>query len=221
MRRQLLTGLLMTVVMTVLLGLVYPLVVTGVGQLALSDKADGSLVEVDGKAVGSSLIGQAFVDEEGEPLPEYFQSRPSAASGASGETVGGYDPTLSLGSNLGPSNPCLVPIEGEPCLDDEGTEIDPEVVARVAGYRELNGLDEQTVIPVDAVTASASGLDPHISVANARLQAARVASERGLSEARVRELVDDHTDERDLGFLGEAGVNVLELNLALDRLTDS
>jgi K+-transporting ATPase ATPase C chain len=135
--------------------------------------------------------------------------------------VGGYDPTLSLGSNLGPSNPCLVPIEGEPCLDDEGAEIDPEVVARVNGYRELNGLDGQTEIPVDAVTASASGLDPHISVANARLQAPRVAGERGLREASVRALIDDHTEGRDLGFLGEAGVNVLELNLALDRLTGS
>jgi K+-transporting ATPase ATPase C chain len=219
MRRQLLPALLMMVVFTLGLGLAYPLVVTVIAQGAFHDAANGSLVKVDGEAVGSSLIGQSFVDADGAPLPEYFQSRPSAASGAAGETTAGYDPTLSLGTNLGPSNPCLVPIKDEPCLDDEGNEIDPAVVAAVAAYRELNGLDDSVLVPVDAVTSSASGLDPHISIANARLQAPRVAKARGLDVDQVTELIDDHTDQRALGFLGEPGVNVLELNLALDRLT--
>jgi potassium-transporting ATPase KdpC subunit len=205
MRRQLLPSLLMMVIFTVLLGLAYPLVVTGIAQGAFGDKADGSLVEVDGEAVGSSLIGQAFVDENGEPIPEYFQSRPSVATGAEGETAAGYDPTLSLGSNLGPSNP----------------ELSDAVRERALAYQELNGLDEDTPVPVDAVTASASGLDPHISVANARTQAPRVAQERGLDVDDVLDLIDENTDTRQLGFLGEDGVNVLELNLALDRATGS
>ena len=121
---------------------------------------------------------------------------------------------------MGPTNPCLVPIEDDPCLDDAGEEIPPAVVERVAAYRELNGLDDSTPVPVDAVTASASGLDPHISVANARLQAERVAEERGLSVETVLALVDDHTSTRTLGFLGEDRVNVLALNLALDALED-
>ncbi len=220
MRRQLLPALVSMIVFTVLLGLVYPLVVTGIAQVAFNDKANGSVVEVDGEPVGSSLIGQAFTDADGNALPEYFQSRPSAASGAEGTSVAGYDPTLSLGSNLGPTNPCLVPIEDDPCLDDAGEEIPPAVVERVAAYRELNGLDDSTPVPVDAVTASASGLDPHISVANARLQAERVAEERGLSVETVLALVDDHTSTRTLGFLGEDRVNVLALNLALDALAD-
>jgi potassium-transporting ATPase KdpC subunit len=205
MRRQLLPALLMMVVFTGLLGLAYPLVVTGIAQGVFGDKADGSLVEVDGEAVGSSLVGQAFVDEDGEPMPEYFQSRPSAATGAAGETTAGYDPTLSLGSNLGPSNP----------------ELSDAVRERVRAYQDLNGLDEGTPVPVDAVTASGSGLDPHISVANARLQASRVAGERGLDVDDVFDLIDENTDRRQLGFLGEDGVNVLELNLALDRATGS
>lgn len=219
MRRQLLPALGMMLVFTVLLGLAYPLVVTVVGQAAFGDQADGSLVEVGGEPVGSSLIGQAFVDEDEAPLPEYFQSRPSAAAGAAGETAAGYDPTLSIGSNLGPTNPCFVPIDDEPCLDDEGNEVPPAVVANVAAYRELNGLGPDDPVPVDAVTASGSGLDPHISVANARLQVARVAEARGMSEEEVLALVEDHTETRGLGFLGEDGVNVLTLNIALDEAT--
>jgi K+-transporting ATPase ATPase C chain len=111
-----------------------------------------------------------------------------------------------------------VPDPDEPCLDDEGKEIPPIVVNRVKAYRELNDLGPNTLVPVDAVTASGSGLDPHISVANARIQARRVADERGIAVRRVLDLVDEHTDGRALGFLGEDGVNVLELNLALDRL---
>jgi K+-transporting ATPase ATPase C chain len=193
LRRQLVTGLLMTVAFIVLVGVVYPLAVTGVSQAFMSHRADGSFVEVDGKVVGSSLIGQAFADDKGNPLPQYFQPRPSAAD---------YDALASGGTNLGPSNPDL--------LD--------AVAQRVKDYRALNGLDPNVAVPVDAVTASASGLDPHISVANARLQAARVAEERNLSVDQVRSLIDDHTEQRAWGFLGENAVNVLELNLALDKL---
>jgi K+-transporting ATPase ATPase C chain len=205
MRRQLVPAFLMVVIFTVVFGLGYPLVVTGVSQLLYDGKANGSLVERDGQPVGSSLIGQAWVDEEGEPLPQYFQSRPSAATGAEGTTESGYDPTLSLGSNLGPTNP----------------ELQKLVVARVREYRELNRLDADMPVPVDAVTSSASGLDPHISEANARLQARRVAEERGLPVRVVRALVDDHVEDPQLGFLGERRVNVLLLNLALDRLEEA
>jgi K+-transporting ATPase ATPase C chain len=190
------------VLFTLLLGVAYPLVVTGVAQVAFKSKADGSFVERNGKRVGSSLIGQSFTDTKGNPIKKYFQSRPSAATGADGSTDAGYDPTLSLGSNLGPTNPDLL----------------KAVAKRVKDYRELNGLADDAQVPVDAVTASASGLDPDISIANARLQAARVASERGLSKRRVLQLIDDHTSGRTLGILGEKTVNVLKLNLALDAL---
>lgn len=195
-RRQLITGLLMTVVLIVLVGFVYPLTVTGISQLTMSKRADGSLVTENGKIVGSSLIGQNFTDAKGNPLPKYFQPRPSAAG------KDGYDAMASGGSNLGPSNETL--------LND--------VRNRVAAYRTLNGLAPGTKVPVDAVTASGSGLDPQISVANARLQAARVARERGLSVNEVMTLIAQHTQGRQLGVLGEQTVNVLELNLALDRL---
>jgi K+-transporting ATPase ATPase C chain len=198
LRRQIVPAIVMVVVMTLILGVVYTFAFTGVAQLVASDQADGSLVYVDGKAVGSELIGQAWVDEDGAPLPEYFQSRPSAATTNSDA---GYDPSLSLGSNWGPTNPDLL----------------KAVRQRVRDYRELNGLSEDQSVPVDAVTASASGLDPHISVANARLQAPRVADERGLSEAELNDLIDQYTDDRTLGVLGEKRVNVLLLNLALDR----
>jgi K+-transporting ATPase ATPase C chain len=166
---------------------VYPLVVTGVAQVAFHDKANGSLVEVDGEVVGSSLIGQQFSDAG------YFHPRPSAAGT-------GYDALASSFSNLGPTNPDFL----------------ATVEERVATYREENGLADTQMVPVDAVTASASGLDPDISVANAKLQAPRVAEARGLPLERVLELVDQHTNGRQWGFLGEPGVNVLRLNLALD-----
>jgi len=196
LRRQLVTGLLMTVVLTVLLGFVYPLVVTGIAQVTMSKRANGSLVTSNGKVVGSSLIGQNFTDARGNALVRYFQPRPSAAG------TNGYDAMASQGSNLGPSNATL--------LD--------AVAQRVAQYRTLNGLAAGVEVPVDAVTASASGLDPQISVANARMQAARVARARGLTVAQVSSLIAAHTQGRQLGILGEQTVNVLDLNLALDRV---
>jgi potassium-transporting ATPase KdpC subunit len=189
LRRQLLAAFGMVIVFTVLTGLVYPLVVTAIGQIAFHDKAEGSLVEVDGKVVGSSLIGQSFTAER------YFHPRPSAAGD-------GYDASESSGSNLGPSNPAFL----------------STVEQRVADYRAENSHAADAAVPVDAVTASGSGLDPHISIANARLQAPRVAAARGLDAEVVLELIEKHTDGRDLGFLGEPGVNVLELNIALDAI---
>ena len=199
MRAQLLAGLRALLVLTLLCGLVYPLAVTGIAQLGFRDKADGSLVRRDGEVVGSSLIGQSFTGED------YFHARPSAAgaaaAGAEGADATDLSQVASGASNLGPTNPEL--------LDT--------VAERVDAYREENGLDPDTRVPVDAVTASGSGLDPHISVANARLQAPRVAEARGLDVDDVLRLVERHTRGRDLGFLGEKGVNVLELNLDLDR----
>lgn len=175
------------VVFTVVLGVIYPMVSTALGQVAFGDEADGSLIRRDGVVVGSELIGQTFV------APEYFHGRPSAAGS-------GYDGAASSGSNLGPLNPDLL----------------ASVEERVAAYREENGLGADVAVPVDAVTASGSGLDPHISVANARLQAPRVAAARGLSVETVLALVDEHTDGRMLGVLGEPAVNVVLLNIALD-----
>jgi K+-transporting ATPase ATPase C chain len=197
-RSQLLAGLRAVLVLTVLTGVLYPLAVTLVAQVAFDEEAEGSLVRRDGEVVGSSLVGQSFTD------PSYFHGRPSAAGAAASGTEGGEpaDPTqiASSPSNLGPTNPDLL----------------AAVEEAVADYREANGLEDGTPVPVDAVTASASGLDPHISVANAELQAPRVAEERELDLDVVLDLVDEHTEGRSLGFLGEPGVNVLRLNLALD-----
>ncbi len=164
------------------------MVVTGIAQVAFGTKADGSLVVRDGAVVGSSLIGQSF---EG---PTYFHPRPSAAGD-------GYDAMASAASNLGPSNPAL--------LD--------AVAQRKVEYRRRNGLTTGERVPVDAITGSGSGLDPHISPADARLQAPRVAEARGVPVVRVLRLVAEATDGRSLGILGDPGVNVLELNLALDE----
>lgn len=186
--RQLRPAIVALAVFTVVCGVVYPLVVTAVAQVAFDEKADGSLVEVDGVIVGSELLGQQFVS------PEYFHPRPSAAGD-------GYDSGASSGSNLGPNNPGLL----------------EAVSARVDAYRELNGLSDDVHVPVDAVTASGSGLDPHISLANAQLQARRVAAARGLPLDAVLRLIDAAIDERDLLVLGDPGVNVLHLNLLLDE----
>ena len=202
MRRQFLPALLMMLVFTVLLGLAYPLVVTGIAQSAFPTKANGSLVHQNGTVVGSRLIGQSFTDARGRPLPQYFQSRPSAATGVNGATKVGYDPTLSSGSNLGPTNPALAKL----------------VAQRVRAYRAFNGLAPDQAVPIDAVTSSGSGLDPGISLGDARLQAPRVARARGLPLTTVLGLVNRHENDRTLGFLGEPTVNVVSLNLALNSL---
>ncbi|HET6663796.1 MAG TPA: K(+)-transporting ATPase subunit C [Acidimicrobiales bacterium] len=207
MRRQLFPAFMMMVVFTVITGFVYPLMVTGIAQGLFNDKADGSQVEnADGEVVGSSLIGQSFSE------PEYFHPRPPAAGD-------GYDASASSGSNLGPTNEkLLVGEKDDPATKDVDESFDG-IEQRADAYRDENGLDADAAVPVDAVTASGSGLDPNISVANARLQAPRVADERGLDLEAVLELVDDHTSGRALGFLGEKGVNVLELNLSLDEVS--
>lgn len=206
MRRQLLTGLGFMLAMTLLTGLAYPLVMTGVSQVAFRDKANGSLVKQDGKVVGSALLGQAFT------RAGYFQPRPSAAGN-------GYDGLASSASNLGPgSDKLLNGVANDPSTPDVD-ESAAGVKQRVEAYRAANGLGPTDTVPVDAVTASASGLDPQISVANARIQAVRVAKERGMAVADVLRLVDANTQARQLGVLGEKAVNVLLLNLALDGRT--
>lgn len=175
----------MTLVLMVLLGLMYPLVVTGLAQVLFKDQAQGSLIEKDGKIIGSRLIGQPFHG------PGYFHSRPSAAGA-------GYDGASSSGTNLGPTSQKL---------------IDEQVGARTQALRAEN---PPASIPVDLVTSSASGLDPHITPAAAEYQIFRVARERGMSEDEVRQLVRQHTEGRQFGILGEPRVHVLELNLALD-----
>lgn len=182
--KQIYPALAMTVVLTVLLGIVYPLVVTGLAQVIFPAKAGGSLIEKDGKVIGSSLIGQPFTG------PGYFHSRPSAAGS-------GYDATASGGTNLGPTSKKL--------MDNVKTAGDS-----------LQEENPNSPIPVDMVTASASGLDPHITPAAAEFQIPRVARERAQSLETVRQLVREHTEGRQFGFLGEPRVNVLELNLALD-----
>ncbi len=176
-------------VMTALLGIIYPLVITGIARLAFPQQAAGSLIERDGKAVGSRLIGQDFSD------PKYFWGRPSATAPQA------YNATASTGSNLGPLNPAL--------LD--------AVKLRAQALRAADPGNAQP-IPVELVTASASGLDPEISPAAARYQAARVARIRGIEGARVEALIADHVQQRLLGLFGEPRINVLELNLALDGL---
>jgi K+-transporting ATPase ATPase C chain len=212
MRRDLVNSALAVLVFTVLLGVVYPLATTGIAQVVFPGKADGSRVERGGKVVGSKLIAQDFrkpvldrngkprTDADGNPVmepdPRYFQSRPS---------VTGYSPSVTYFNNLGPNN----------------KELSQLFRDNLAAYLELErpynrGLRAADV-PVDAVTTTASGVDPHISEANARIQARRVAAVRKLPLDRVLQLVSEHTDDRDLGVLGEPGVNVLELNLAVDR----
>ncbi|MEV5894957.1 potassium-transporting ATPase subunit C [Nonomuraea fuscirosea] len=276
--RQHLAALRALLVLTVVTGIIYPLAATGVAQVLFNEHANGSIITQDGKAVGSSLIGQSFTDADGNPVRKYFQSRPSAAGD-------GYDPTSTSASNLGPEDvidtlpvPGAKDEEGDP---DEGKQsLLTQICARSKAAGELEGVsgvrpfctpdgvgavlkvfpdravsinqacpatpfmpdyqgkrvecaqpgedyaagrtvpvrgDATAVIPADAVTASGSGLDPHISVAYAELQAPRVAKERSLALDQVQALIDEHTTGRALGFMGEPAVNVLELNLALDR----
>ncbi|HEY1265142.1 MAG TPA: potassium-transporting ATPase subunit KdpC [Terriglobales bacterium] len=185
MKKNLLISILMTMVTTVLLGIIYPLVVTGLAQVMFPDKANGQLLVKNGQVIGSRLIGQGF------SAPGYFHSRPSAAGT-------GYDAANSAGSNLGPTNQKLI----DRVRQDTGT---------------LQKENPGQPVPIDLVTTSASGFDPHITPAAAEFQLPRVARERKMSEAEVRRLVRAHTEGRQFGFLGEARVNVLELNLALDE----
>lgn len=194
MLRQTWTAIRALLILTLVLGVGYPLVVTGIGQLALPAQANGSLVHVEGEVVGSALLGQSFTDEEGDALPEWFQSRPSAAGS-------GYDGGASSGSNYGPENEDLIG-----AIED-----------RRAAIEGLDGVARDD-IPADAVTASGSGLDPHISPEYALLQVARVAEARGLEEQAVRALVESMIQGRDLGYLGEPTVNVLQLNIALAEM---
>jgi K+-transporting ATPase ATPase C chain len=186
MRRDLVTATVSVLAFTVLCGLAYPLVVTGLAQVLFPGKADGSLVRQDGRVVGSRLIGQDFSDRD-----DAFQSRPSVTD---------YSPAATFFNNRGPNQATLAVQQRRFALD----------------YAEREGVDVSRV-PADAATTAASGVDPHISVENARIQATRVARERRLTRARVLELVEEHTDGRGLGLFGEPGVNVLELNLALER----
>jgi len=182
-------------VLTVVLGVVYPLAITGIGQLVFPWQSNGSIVTTsDGEPVGSALIGQSFTDAAGNPLPEYFQPRPSAAGD-------GYDAGASSGSNLGPENPDLI----------------AAIAERRAQIAAFNGV-QPSEVPADAVTASGSGLDPHISPAYAAIQVQRVAEARGLPVETVRALVASHTQDRDLGYLGQPRINVLELNLAVEEV---
>ena len=185
MKKNILIAIWMTLATTVLLGIVYPIVVTGLAQILFPRQANGELIRANGKIIGSQLIGQPFTSRG------YFYSRPSAAGAA------GYDPTASGGSNLGPTNKSL--------LDRVSAQV-----------KTLQPENPDTPIPADLVTTSGSGLDPDISPAAAQFQVPRVAHERGISEDEVRALVKKHTQGRQLGFLGEPRVNVLELNLDLN-----
>jgi potassium-transporting ATPase KdpC subunit len=255
MRRHLVASIVMLVGLTVLLGFGYPLLVTGISDVFFRHQAEGSLIYRNGKLVGSALLGQSFTNSKGDPLPQYFQPRPSAAGT-------GYEGDSSGASNLGPNNPLLVGfvagvntvgLTGAPSARNpfatkadpacvpvtaQGTPVtspvpgqkyakqpdgayvcDPDTIPeRAIAYRQFNDLHGSAKVPVDAVTASGSGLDPDISIANALDQAPRVARVRHLPGAEVIALVHSHTQGREWDFLGEPTVNVLELNLALDSL---
>jgi K+-transporting ATPase ATPase C chain len=186
---QIRCAIVATVVLAIACCAVYPLAVTAISRTAFRDRADGSLItDASGRIIGSSLVGQNFTGDQ------YFHPRPSAAG------ADGYDAASSSGSNLGPTSQKLA----------------DQIKERISAYRAANGLAEDQEVPADAVTASGSGLDPHISPANAGLQAGRVAKARNLPLERVRALIEAHTDQPDLGIFGDAGVNVLKLNLALD-----
>src|SRR5215471_13904387 len=189
------------IVMTVITGAIYPLVMLGIGQAAFHNQANGSLVTVNGKVVGSSLLCQEFTDAKGNPLPQYFQPRPSTAADSGNKTDYGCDPNFSGASNLGPDNTTLL----------------QNIQQRKAAYARLNGVPLASV-PPDAVTTSGSGLDPYISPQNAADQVDRVAAARHRPASEVQSLVSKYTQGRTIGLLGEPRVNVLLLNIALDEM---
>jgi potassium-transporting ATPase KdpC subunit len=198
--RQYIAALRMLLVFTVICGIIFPVVMWGVAQAAFKNQANGSLVTLNGKVVGSSLLCQEFVDAKGNPLPQYFQERPSSAtSGAKNDY--GCDPGYSAASNLGPNNSTLL------------TTV-KQRQEQIAAFDHV----AISAIPPDAVTASGSGLDPDISPAYAAIQVARVAAARHLPVSEVKSLVSKYTQGRSLGFLGEPRVDVLTLNIALDKL---
>ena len=200
--RQHIAGFRILLVFTVLCGLIYPLVMTGIAQLAFHNKANGSLVSYNGKTVGSGLLCQEFTDAKGNPLPQYFQPRPSFAIVSGNKNDYGCDPLYSSASNYGPTNPTQVQLIQQ-------------------RQKQISASDHVPVsqIPPDAVTASGSGLDPDISPANAYMQVPRVAAARDLPVSEVRNLVTENITGRTLGFLGEPSVNVLTLNIKLDELS--
>lgn len=189
MLKQFMRGFVLLLIMTVLTGILYPLVVTGLAQLIFTRQANGSLIVQKGQIMGSELIGQNFTD------PKYFHGRPSAAGS------NGYDPTASGGSNLGPTNPLFLDVVGK----------------RLTTIRRENGLASEAKVPADLVTASASGLDPEISPEAALIQVPRIAKVRNLSEQELKAYVENHIEQRQLGVFGEPRINVLMLNLALDQ----
>jgi potassium-transporting ATPase KdpC subunit len=254
--RSLLSSVILTVVVAVFVGVIYPTVEWAIGQGAFKSKADGSLITQNGKVIGSGLLAQSFTNSQGDPLPQYFQERPSDAGT-------GYDGIDSGGSNLGPEDPRLVgfiaglntvnlddqtssvnvfatkadpycvpmstsgeviyiPAPGDKYAKQDGQYVcDPNTVPeRAIAYRQFNGLSANATVPVDAVTASSSGLDPDISIMNADLQAPRVARARHLQLGTVMQLIKENTTGRDLVVLGEPGVNVFLLNLALNKVSD-
>jgi len=198
--RQLIAAFRGLLLFTVICGIIYPVVMFGIAQGAFHHQANGSLVSYHGKVVGSSLLCQEFTDGKGNPLPQYFQPRPSAAANSAVKTDYGCDPGFSAASNLGPDNPVLV--------QDIKTR-----QQQIAAFDHV----KISAIPPDAVTTSASGLDPYISPANAAIQVDRVAAARHVSPAAVRALVQRNTQSRILGVLGEPRVNVLNLNIALNE----
>jgi K+-transporting ATPase ATPase C chain len=199
--RQHIAALRALLAFTVLCGIIYPVIMWGVAQAAFKGQADGSLVTYKGQVVGSSLLCQEFVDSKGNPLPQYFQPRPSNADSSSVKNDYGCDPEFSGAANLGPNSSTLLTTVKQ--LQQQISKLDNVPVSK---------------IPPDAVTSSGSGLDPDISPANAQIQVARVAAARHLPVATVESLVSQNTTGRDIGFLGEPGVNVLKLNIALDEL---
>ena len=199
--RQHIAAFRLLLAFTVLCGIVYPVVMWGVAQVAFKNQANGSLVSINGKVVGSSLLCQEFVDAKGNPLPQYFQPRPSNASNSADKTDYGCDAGFSGAANLGPNSPVLLTTVKQ--LQQQISAFDHVPVAK---------------IPPDAVTSSGSGLDPDISPANAAIQVDRVAAARHLPVSEVQSLVSKNTKGRDIGFLGEPVVNVVTLNIALDEL---